>query len=38
VVLEKGRIVEQGKYQELLERRGLLWKFHKTQFEMGKSE
>jgi ATP-binding cassette, subfamily B, bacterial MsbA len=33
VVLEKGRIVEQGKYQDLLEQRGALWKYHQTQYE-----
>jgi ATP-binding cassette, subfamily B, bacterial MsbA len=38
VVLEGGRIVEQGKYQELLERQGKLWEYHKTQYEMGKVE
>ncbi len=31
VVLEKGRIVEQGAYQELLEQRGKLWKYHQIQ-------
>ena len=31
VVLEQGRIVEQGNYQELLERRGNLWKYHQMQ-------
>ena len=31
VVLEKGRIVEQGKYQELIERKGALWKYHQMQ-------
>lgn len=35
VVLEKGRIVEQGKYQELLELRGHLWKYHLVQHEVG---
>lgn len=35
VVLERGRIVEQGKYQELLEQRGKLWKYHQMQHEMG---
>jgi len=35
VVLEKGRIVEQGNYQELLERRGNLWKYHQMQNEAG---
>ena len=32
VVLEKGRIVEQGKYKELLERRGALFKYHEMQY------
>ncbi|MBD3882927.1 ABC transporter ATP-binding protein [Phormidium tenue FACHB-886] len=31
IVLEQGRIVEQGKYQELLEQRGKLWKYHQMQ-------
>ncbi|MBD2774454.1 heterocyst formation ABC transporter subunit HepA [Iningainema tapete] len=35
VVLEQGKIVEQGNYQELLERRGKLWKYHQMQSEMG---
>ncbi|MCX7595883.1 MAG: ABC transporter ATP-binding protein/permease, partial [Fischerella sp.] len=35
VVLEQGRIVEQGQYQELLEQRGKLWKYHQIQHEMG---
>lgn len=38
VVLEQGRIVEQGKYQELLELKGKLWEYHKTQYEMGHKE
>lgn len=33
VVLEQGRIVEQGKYQELLDRRGKLWKYHQMQHQ-----
>ncbi|MBD2130803.1 ABC transporter ATP-binding protein/permease [Microcoleus sp. ZQ-A2] len=37
VVLEQGQIVEQGKYQELLERRGKLWKYHQMQHEMGQA-
>ncbi|BAY34031.1 ABC transporter-like protein [Nostoc carneum NIES-2107] len=37
VVLEKGRIVEQGKYQELLELQGQLWKYHQTHYQMGNS-
>jgi subfamily B ATP-binding cassette protein MsbA len=36
VVLEQGQIVEQGKYQELLEQRGKLWKYHQMQYEVGK--
>ena len=35
VVLEQGRIVEQGNYQELLDRRGELWKYHHMQHEFG---
>ncbi|AFZ16036.1 heterocyst formation ABC transporter subunit HepA [Allocoleopsis franciscana] len=35
VVLEQGQIVEQGKYQELLEQRGKLWKYHQMQHESG---
>lgn len=35
VVLEQGRIVEQGRYQELLEHRGHLWKYHQMQSEVG---
>ncbi len=34
VVLEKGRIVEQGKYQELLDLQGKLWQYHQMQYEM----
>lgn len=34
VVLEKGRIVEQGGYQDLLEVKGKLWEYHQMQFEM----
>jgi subfamily B ATP-binding cassette protein MsbA len=35
VVLEQGQIVEQGNYQELLEQRGKLWKYHQMQHELG---
>ena len=31
VVLEQGKIVEQGNYQELLVRKGALWKYHQIQ-------
>ncbi|MGC1307864.1 MAG: heterocyst formation ABC transporter subunit HepA [Phormidesmis sp.] len=34
VVMEKGRIVEQGHYRDLLETRGKLWEYHQMQFEM----
>lgn len=37
VVMEQGRIVEQGNYQELLEQRGKLWKYHQMQHESGHS-
>lgn len=33
VVLDRGRIVEQGTYHKLLERRGHLWKYHRMQHE-----
>ena len=32
VVLEQGRIVEQGRYQKLLEQRGMFWKYHQLQY------
>jgi ATP-binding cassette, subfamily B, bacterial MsbA len=31
IVLDKGQIVEQGKYDELLTRQGYLWKYHQMQ-------
>lgn len=34
VVLEKGRVAEQGRYEELLARQGQLWKYHSLQFQM----
>ena len=37
VVLEQGRIVEQGGYQELLDQRGKLWKYHQMQHQVGTS-
>ncbi|XHX79215.1 MAG: heterocyst formation ABC transporter subunit HepA [Stenomitos frigidus ULC029] len=33
VVMEQGRIIEQGTYQELLTLRGRLWKYHQMQHE-----
>lgn len=33
VVLDQGRIVEQGGYQQLLEQHGHLWKYHQMQSE-----
>lgn len=33
IVLEHGRIVEQGTYADLLERRGQLWRYHSIQFQ-----
>ncbi|MDZ7961408.1 MAG: ABC transporter ATP-binding protein [Aulosira sp. DedQUE10] len=38
VVIEKGRIVEQGKYQELLARKGQLWKYHQTHYQLDQTE
>ncbi|MBE9234865.1 ABC transporter ATP-binding protein [Anabaena aphanizomenioides LEGE 00250] len=38
VVLEQGRIVEQGQYQELIEQKGKLWQYHKMQYQMTASE
>jgi subfamily B ATP-binding cassette protein MsbA len=37
IVLEQGQIVEQGDYQELLNRRGKLWSYHQMQFEASQS-
>ncbi len=37
VVLEQGRIVEQGKYQELIEQKGKLWQYHQMQYELSQS-
>lgn len=37
VVLEQGRILEQGTYQELLDRRGKLWNYHQMQYEVSQA-
>jgi subfamily B ATP-binding cassette protein MsbA len=37
LVLDQGRIVEQGGYQDLLAQRGKLWKYHQMQHELGKA-
>ncbi|WP_017656144.1 heterocyst formation ABC transporter subunit HepA [Fortiea contorta] len=37
VVLEQGRIVEQGKYQELLQLRGKFWEYHQMQNQLGQA-
>jgi subfamily B ATP-binding cassette protein MsbA len=37
VVLEQGRIVEQGRYQELLKQHGKLWKYHQMQHEVSQA-
>ncbi|MEM9922466.1 MAG: heterocyst formation ABC transporter subunit HepA [Cyanobacteria bacterium P01_D01_bin.50] len=37
VVLEGGYIVEQGKYQDLLQQHGKLWKYHQMQNEIGQT-
>jgi ATP-binding cassette, subfamily B, bacterial MsbA len=37
VVLDRGQIVEQGTYQELLEQREYLWKYHQMQYAGGHS-
>ncbi|MEL6603245.1 MAG: heterocyst formation ABC transporter subunit HepA [Cyanobacteria bacterium J06614_10] len=34
VVLEKGKIVEKGRYEELLKQKGGLWKYHQMQYEL----
>ncbi|MBG1269417.1 heterocyst formation ABC transporter subunit HepA [Nostoc sp. WHI] len=38
VVLEQGRIVEQGNYKELLDLKGKLWKYHQMQYEVSQPD
>jgi ABC-type multidrug transport system fused ATPase/permease subunit len=38
VVLERGRIVEQGSYHELLKKQGKLWKYHQMQYQSNTAE
>ena len=38
VVLEQGKIVEQGTYSELLASKGELWKYHQKQYELSAAE
>ncbi|MBW4578160.1 MAG: ABC transporter ATP-binding protein/permease [Tildeniella nuda ZEHNDER 1965/U140] len=35
VVMEQGRVVEEGSYQALLDQRGKLWNYHQMQYEVG---
>lgn len=34
IVLEQGKVVEQGPYDELLERKGKLWEYHALQYQL----
>ena len=34
IVLEAGRVVEQGTYQELVEQKGKLWEYHALQYQL----
>jgi subfamily B ATP-binding cassette protein MsbA len=34
VVLEEGRVAEQGRYDDLVEKQGHLWKYHKIQYQI----
>ncbi|MEM7726713.1 MAG: heterocyst formation ABC transporter subunit HepA [Cyanobacteria bacterium P01_A01_bin.45] len=35
IVIEEGRVIEEGKYQELVEKRGKFWKYHQMQHDFG---
>ncbi|MEL7354573.1 MAG: heterocyst formation ABC transporter subunit HepA [Cyanobacteria bacterium J06650_10] len=37
VVLERGKIIEQGEYKTLIERRGKLWQYHAVQYSVESS-
>jgi subfamily B ATP-binding cassette protein MsbA len=34
VVLEEGRLAEEGRYHDLLDRKGCLWEYHKIQYHL----
>lgn len=34
IVLEKGKVIEQGGYQDLLDSKGKLWKYHQVQYQV----
>jgi subfamily B ATP-binding cassette protein MsbA len=38
IVLEQGQVVEEGSYQELLDQRGKLWKYHQMQHNLRTAE
>jgi subfamily B ATP-binding cassette protein MsbA len=38
VVLESGRVVEQGTFLELTERKGQFWEYYSIQFQMSESD
>jgi len=35
LVLEKGKIIEEGTHENLIKKKGLYWKFHSLQFKLG---
>ena len=37
IVLERGKIIEQGEYKTLIERRGKLWQYHAVQYSVESS-
>ncbi len=34
LVLEKGKIIEEGIHENLIKKKGLYWKFHSLQFQI----